>query len=129
MDSRNNTLGSHMTRLRNMIADNWNYLGAYDVGILAENCTGVLTRFTTDYPNSLLRPEIYPADPTVDMSEDGTVNAGTGFTWRLYVDGELTQAGINYPPVSSYQPGRRRHRSGSGGIGAVSGGSGHGVVS
>lgn len=105
------------------------WLGDPRVGIPAADCTGVLTPFITDYPGRLLRPEIYPADPTVNMSEDGTVNAGTGFTWRLYVDGELTQAGINYPPVASYQPGRRRHRSGSGGIGAVSGGSGHGVVS
>lgn len=102
------------------------------VGIPAADCTGLLADAASQYPGQLLRSYIEEQSGSVTFGEDGsydTPDPAVSITWSLYVDGvfvETTQEVLGTP---IFYPGRRRHRSGSGGIGAVSGGGGHGVVS
>lgn len=105
------------------------YLGYYADHILSVG--GLLVPYAALYPSGYLEIEYVDTPVGFTGNLDGSYTyAGSPdtVTFNLYVnDAYIDQYVVNVG--SSYQPGRRRHRSGSGGIGAVSGGSGHGVVS
>lgn len=84
-----------MTRLRNMIAPNWDYLGAYDVGIPSEDIPsgGVAYEVAQEVdPDDLIRAEIYPPGQNLTMTEDTVPTYGTGqngVIHRIWLNGTL----------------------------------------
>lgn len=96
-----------MTRLRNMIANNWDYLGAYDVGLPAEDIPegSLLSYSAIVYSSNLLRVYCDSILPGVTIEEDGsyTGERPDDNSLTLYVDGVITAFPEQTPISKTYQ--------------------------